>query len=288
MEAVVKRQILTIFDDLPSGSRLAARWIMDHPEDVALLSMREQAKRAGVPAATMTRLAQRLGYSGYEALRAVSSSELRQRSDFSGRTAGLLARRELDGDEALTSDVLAGLAGHLRALSSRDTLASIVHAADVIVSRERLFCIGARSSYASAHLSAYLLSLIGEKAVLVDGAGATGLDRLHGVGASDALLAVTIAPYTRVTVEAAVYAQEKGAAVIAITDSAASPIARLAPASVVVPTSTPSFLQTVAPGLIVVECIAALVAARRGQAAVDAMAASEELLARFGAYHDDT
>ncbi|MCA0422672.1 MAG: MurR/RpiR family transcriptional regulator [Proteobacteria bacterium] len=287
MGASLNEQILAVFDDLTISHRSAARWILDHPEDVALLSMREQAKRAGVPAATMTRLAQRLGYSGYEALRAVSSSALRQRSSFSGRTADLQARREVDGDEALTSDLLSGLAGHIRALSSSETLAAIARAADIIVSKERLFCMGSRSSYASAHLGAYLLSLIGENALLVEGTGATSLDRLRGIDARDALLAVTIAPYTRVTVEAVGYAQEKGAAVIAITDSPASPVARLAPVSVVVPTSSPSFLQTVAPSLIAVESIAALVAARRGRRAVEAMAASEEHLTRFGSYYDD-
>lgn len=287
METVVRDKILAIFEELPPRFRSAARWVLDHPEDVALLSMREQAKRVGVPPATMTRLAQRLGYPGYEALRAVSSSALRQRSGFSGRTADLLARRQLDGDEALTSDLLAGLAGHLRELSAPETLKAIAQAADVIASHDRLFCIGARSSYASAHLGAYLLSLIGGKTILVDGAGVTGLDHLQGIGARDALLAVTIAPYTRITVEAAVYAREKGARIIAITDSFGSPIARLAATSVVVPTSTPSFLQTVAPGLIVVECIAALVAARRGNMAVEAMAASETHLARFGSYYDD-
>ena len=47
------------FDTLPPQLKEAARWVIDHPADVALLTMREQARRAGIPPATLTRLAQR-------------------------------------------------------------------------------------------------------------------------------------------------------------------------------------------------------------------------------------
>ena len=50
------------FDELPTQMQVAARWLSGHPLEVALLSMREQARRAGVPAATMSRIARRLGF----------------------------------------------------------------------------------------------------------------------------------------------------------------------------------------------------------------------------------
>ena len=48
-------------------------------------------------------------------------------------------------------------------------------AADLIVSSNRLFCVGARSSYPAIYLGSYLLSLIGEQTFLVDGAGGIGV-----------------------------------------------------------------------------------------------------------------
>jgi DNA-binding MurR/RpiR family transcriptional regulator len=278
-------RLIDAFDTLPAQHRAAARWMIDNPEDVALLSMREQAKRAGVPPATMTRLAQRLGFDGFDELRETYAEAMRGRPDhFAGRAEALLARRDLDGDAALASDMLAGLSGHLQVMGRPETLEAIAAAADIIVARERLFCVAARSGFTSAYLGAYLLSLIGESTVLVDGAGAVSLDRLRDIGPADAILAVTIAPYTSITVEAVRLANERGAAVIAVTDSAVSPIARSAAATIIVPTATPSFIQTVAPALIAVECMAALVAARRGKRAVTAIAAAEAHLARFGSY----
>jgi DNA-binding MurR/RpiR family transcriptional regulator len=282
-------RILANFDGFPTQLKSAAKRLLDHPDDVALLSMREVARRAKVTPATMTRLAQRLGFEGFDQLRQVYSDAVRERpytvqDSFSGRAEGLLARRNLDGDGALVADTLAGLSGHLKSLSEPETIASIGRAADLIVARDRLFCIGARSSYPAAYLASYLLSLIGQQSLLVDGAGGTGLDRLRSLNGSDAVLALTIAPYTRNTVEAVAFAAERKATIVAITDSVASPIARHASASIIVPTETPSFLQTMTPAFIVVECLAALVAAKRGRSALKAIAEAEAHLDRFDSY----
>lgn len=52
----VHDHIVRIFDSLPGQLEVATRELLDHPDDVALLSMRELARRADVPPATMTRL----------------------------------------------------------------------------------------------------------------------------------------------------------------------------------------------------------------------------------------
>src|SRR5260370_7004953 len=54
------------FENLSPQLQEAARWVIDHPADVALLSLREQARRAGIAPATLTRLAQRLPLRGYD------------------------------------------------------------------------------------------------------------------------------------------------------------------------------------------------------------------------------
>jgi DNA-binding MurR/RpiR family transcriptional regulator len=281
----LRNQILSRFDKLPAQLQAAAKRLLDHPDDVALLSMRELAKRAEVPPATMTRLAQRLGFDGFEPLRKLYVDALRGRADtFKDRAEGLLARQDLDGDPALVADMLAGLAGHMKTLNDPAIISAISRAADLIVRQRRLFCVGARSSYPAIYLGSYLLSLIGERTVLVDGAGGIGADALRSLGASDAVLALAVAPYTRDTVEAVAFAAERGAAIIAITDSLASPIARHVEEVILVPTETPSFLHTMTPAFLIVECLAALVAARRGKAAVKAIAEAEDHLDRFGSY----
>ena len=106
-DAPLRTEILAQYDALPRQLQAAARWAIDHPQDVALLSMREQARRAGVVPVTMTRLAQRLGYSGYEAIRALYVEKMRRGSTvFSGKAKALVERRKLKGDTALAFDLL--------------------------------------------------------------------------------------------------------------------------------------------------------------------------------------
>ena len=90
---VVAERIAAEFKALPDRMQKVGTYVLDHPEDVALLSMREQARRAGVPPAAMTRFAQRLGYTGYDELRDLFAASMRGRvSDFGARAGELAAR----------------------------------------------------------------------------------------------------------------------------------------------------------------------------------------------------
>ncbi|TIV11494.1 MAG: MurR/RpiR family transcriptional regulator, partial [Mesorhizobium sp.] len=66
------------FENMPPQLRVAARFVLDHPKDVALMSMREQAHQAGVSHSTMMRLARWLGLEGYEDMRSLYARALRE------------------------------------------------------------------------------------------------------------------------------------------------------------------------------------------------------------------
>lgn len=55
--------ILARFASLSPTLQVAARFAVDHPNEVVILSMRSLAERAQVQPATFVRLAQSLGYS---------------------------------------------------------------------------------------------------------------------------------------------------------------------------------------------------------------------------------
>lgn len=264
----------------------AARWVIDHPTDVALLSAREQARRAGVTPATMTRLAQRLGLDGYDGVRKIFADAVRRRPDsYRGRAEELLARRDSEGDAALVQDIFISLAQHLQNFSAPGSVERFTAAADLVASASRVYCLGLRSSFAVSYIFHYIRSLFGSNSVLVDGSGGgIGIDVLRGIGRDDVLLVISVKPYVRQTIEATKYVRSRRARIVAVTDSEISPLTRLADATLFVRTETPSFFHTMAPAFAAVECLAALVAARRGTAALAALQASEDQLAAFGTY----
>ncbi len=67
-ELVIER-LLAEFDELPGQLQLCARYIIDHPHEVGLQSMRTLAQAADVHPNSFVRLARQLGFDGYEAMR---------------------------------------------------------------------------------------------------------------------------------------------------------------------------------------------------------------------------
>ena len=273
------------FDELSPQLKEAARWVIDHPADVALLTMREQARRAGIPPATLTRLAQRFKLKGYDEIRRLSAEAVRERPDsYRGRAEELLQRRDSEGDAALIQDIFSSLSRHLRELSKPAVVDRFRAAADIIAKSRRVFCLGLRSTFSVAYSFHYARALFGAESVLVDGPGGIATDALRTIGPADVLLAISVKPYTRQTLQAVRYADKRGARVIAVTDSEVSPLAMLVRETLVVGTETPSFFHTMAPAFAAIECLTALVAARRGSETLKSLAASEAQLEAFDTY----
>ncbi len=279
------KQLKAEFDQLPPQLKEAARWVIDNPADVALLTTREQARRAGVTAATMTRLAQRFGLKGYDDIRKRYAAAVRKRPEsFHGRARELLERHGNEGDAALAHDIFSSMTQHLQALSSPAAIRQITAAAEMIAEADHVFCFGQRSTFAVAFIFHYVRSLFGSKSVLVDGPGATGRDVLRSIGPSDVMLAIAVDPYNRETVETARYVKTRGARVVAVTDSDVSPLAAIADRAILIRTESPSFFHSMSSAFAVVECLAALVAARRGEETLSALSDSERQLAAFNTY----
>ncbi|MBZ9706290.1 MurR/RpiR family transcriptional regulator [Mesorhizobium sp. B2-1-8] len=270
-------RIVAEFDGMSAQLQTAARYMLDHPSDVALLSMREQARQAGVQPATMTRLAQHLGFEGYDVVRDSYAAAVRSGyPGFAGKAGVQLRSQKLKGDRAQAAEMLDSLAAQFAQLARPDRLDRIVAAARRLSAARRIYCLGLRSSHPVAWHIHYVLSLVGEKSVLLDGVAGTGADAIGRATNDDVLLVASVLPYTRQTVEVAEYAAGRGVCVVAITDSEVAPLAQIAAEVILVPTQTPSFLHTMAPAFAVAEILAAVVAGHGGEQALAEIRRTDE------------
>ena len=273
------------FDELPAQMQVAARWLIGHPLEVALLSMREQARRAGVPAATMSRIAKRLGFEGFDDLKALHAQLIREpAASYQSKAQELISRQRSHSEGSLIVEMLQASEHQFRDLARPPFTTSVEQAADTLSGARRVFCLASRACFSVAFLYHYIRSLVGADSVLLDGAGGIGVDSLRTATPDDALLAISVSPYTRQTLDAALFAAERSAKVVAITDSLLSPLARMADTAIIIPTDTASFFPSMNPALAAAECLAALVAVKRGEPALAALAESERQLSAFGAY----
>lgn len=277
-----------IVEALPSMSpqlRAAARFMLDRPNEVALLSMREQAKRAGVQPHTMTRLAQRLGLSGFDEIKTLYQEAVRVGSLGFSEKAGVQVRSQrLKGERALAAEIAVTISQQIARFAEPEMLDRLVAVANLFDSAERILCLGLRTCHAVVAQFAYVMSFLGERTVLLDAAAGIGLDPLQSATSRDVLVAVSIAPYARATVEAVQYAANKGVPIVAITDSLASPLAELARETILVSKESPSFYHTIAPAFVVGEMLAALMAGRGGQKSLAAIRRREAQMEAFGVH----
>ena len=77
LEALIQH-LQSTYAEMPTQFQISARYLIDHPGDIPIASMRTIAAQAGVQPATLVRLAQALGYSGWSGLKDVFVQSLRQ------------------------------------------------------------------------------------------------------------------------------------------------------------------------------------------------------------------
>jgi len=281
----LSERIIRSFDDMPAQLQAGARYVLDRPRDVALLSMREQARQAGVQPATMTRLAKRLGMDGYDEVRELYAAAVREGDlGFAGKAGVQVISQKLKGDKALACDMLGSIGRQIEALAMPQNLDRLVGAARALASARRIYCLGLRSSHSVAWHLHYVLTLVGDRSIHIDGIGATGPDALARATSRDVLLVASVMPYTRLTIELAEYAVERELTVVAITDSEVAPLAQIAQHTVLVQTESPSFFHAMSPAFAVAEVLGALIAGRGGEDALASLRHSDGHLAALNTH----
>lgn len=285
----LQSRIASRLPGLPGQLRRAAQWVVDNPRDVALLSMREQARRAGVQPASMTRLAQALGYEGFDELRAQHADILRDMGE--GLSGQAQRRLKLDASTAAgTADaMIAHTAAQISGLANGDLLAALEGAAHQLSKSARIFCLGQRSSHGVAWHFYYALSLVSDRARLLDMTGGTGFDPLLRAGGNDALFVCCVKPYTRAVVDATEQARARGLRIIAVTDSPFSPLVGAGDIALIVPTTSASFLHAMTPAFVLADILAALVARADDPATLAHLDGLDRHLATLNTFfHDPT
>ena len=280
MMTELQDRLIARFDAMPPQMQIAARHLIDHPQDIALMSMRDLARRAGVSPATMTRLAQFLGAEGYEDLRREQADTIRRGDGFAARA--MAAPR--GAPEALAQQILNGLSQQIATLTQPESLDRITAAARAMAGARRIFVLGARSCHAVAWQFHYVMSLLGERTRHLDGPGGTGPDPLMRAQAGDVLLVVSVSPYARDSLELAGLARAQGLVVVAITDSAVSPLAGLADHLLICPTASPGFFHSLTPAMALSEVVCALLVEAERDAALAGLERSDAQLRALGAY----
>ncbi|GAA5542136.1 MurR/RpiR family transcriptional regulator [Brucella sp. NBRC 113783] len=284
-EDPLRARIIARFDEMSHQLQQAARYILEHPQDVAFVSMRELARNAGVQPSTITRLTKFLGLNSYEEIRSHHAQVIRISAD--GFAARAL-QNNVDDSSAGTNDLarrmLHGLSDQIARLCEPQSLRQLNATADYLLKARRVYVLGLRSCHSVAWNFHYVMTLLGDKTIHLDGPAGTGGDALMRATSDDALFVISINPYALQTLELAAAARQKGMSIVAITDSEVSPLVSIANQSVLISTESQTFFHTLTPALAVSEVLCGLLANRNRSQSVEALTNADRYLQSLNIY----
>jgi len=285
-------------EQLPPELQRAARWVVANPALVGLWSMRRQAQTLGVAPATMLRLARAVGYGSYEDFRQPFQQALAAQSEpgLRDRAAALQAAASASTEPG--HDALTGY--QVQAMSSVCALnppAAFDAAVQTLLNAHQVGFLGTRSAFGIAFQMRYAYQLVRRNSLLIDGLGGAPAEQIDNMGAGDALIVISQAPYPVATVELARQAAQRGVAVVALTDDPLSPLAvdarhtlRFFPSDRDGVQARPahqgpgSFFHTTAGLLGLAEHLIARLTARGGEAVLDRLTEVEQRLRASNVY----
>lgn len=269
----------------PSQRRVANRVLQNYKE-VAFLTAKGLGKLAGVSEATVVRFAKGLGYEGFPEFRKDLKNLLMEYLT----TVDRLARRASSGRDqrSVLHDVYAGDMENLRWTYQNVNLEDFGKAVEAMVKARVVYVIGLRSSYCLAFFLAFSLRFFLENVREVRPHICDLPEQMVSIKDRDVAIAISFPRYTRETVELAMKAKERGAFVIALTDSPLSPLARCADLSFFARCELTSFVESFVAALSLINALTTAVALAKNRAALKRMDALERSFAEFRTFYSDS
>lgn len=225
--------------------RQAAQYVLDHPNDIGVSSMRQIAEAAEVKPNTLVRMARSMGFQGYEEFREPFQAKLRDGiNSFPDQARWLQSLAQGASHGKLYSRMAASALRNIEQLFSEVSIDEIKIVADRIDASRRTFVYGVGICAAIAQNFWYVGRMAMENLELVPRRGNLPIDDIAKIGGQDVLLTMTFSPYRTEVVEITRLAKQRNACLVSITDSRASPIALNADHVFVAPTETPQMFTS--------------------------------------------
>jgi DNA-binding MurR/RpiR family transcriptional regulator len=206
-----------------------ARFALERPQDVALDTVALAARKADVQPSAMVRFAQALGYGGYTDMQRVFRDRLVERSaSYRERIASLRRTHSpaLSRPKAVLHDFVADSIAHLSHLEEHVTPERLDAAVKLLARASRIHLLAQRRAFPVACYLAYALGQLELAVNLLDGVGGMVREQARAIKPGDVLVAVSFRNYSPEVIELAAETFRRGVAVVVMTDSAVSPLAR--------------------------------------------------------------
>ena len=204
------------------GQKRIAAFIEEHYDRAAFMTASKLGKTVGVSESTVVRFATELGYSGYPKLQTAMQEMIRDKLT-SVQRIDVTTNRIGDSDvlDAIMNQDIDKIRRTLEETSHEDFDSAVKS----IVNARRIYIFGVRSTASLAQFLGYYFGLIFDNVrVITDTSKTHTYEQLFRIDKNDVMIGISFPRYSTMAVESMTLARERGANVIAITDSMVSPL----------------------------------------------------------------
>ena len=249
MPVEIAEKIKAMLGGFTPRQRGLAEFILQNPESIMFFSITDLAKRSGVSQATITRFCNVIGYEGFLHF----SREMQQSIQAELGTVGRFnLARSLKGklqngqSPTLFEKIVDGEIDNLLNLAKSIKTYDFYRCVDMMSEAHRICIVGCMASACLASFFGYMLGKIFPQVDILTGHGAGAFAISSSLDGESLVFLISFPRYPRATVELGRLAAQKGAKVIAITNSHVSPVVPLAELSFIVPVGIVSFVDAYA------------------------------------------
>lgn len=276
VSSIVLDRLTEEWDALTPEAQKAARYVLENPTDVGVSTVREIAEAANVKPNTFVRMAQQVGFDGYEDFRAPFRDAIRRGTvSFPDRARWLQDIGKSGELGGLYADMVGAAIRNIEETFGGISEEALKSAATDIWNSRQVYTLGVGVNNSNARNFTYLASTGMKQFHAIPRPGSTAIDDLAWADEQDVLIAITCHPYRTEVIEAIKLAREQGMTVVGLSDSPASPVILNAHHGFVVAADTPQFFPSSVSTIALLETLLSFVVA----------VSSDEIVERVERFH---
>ncbi len=247
---------------LSKGHKKLVQYISANYDKAAFMTASKLGEKVGVSESTVVRFATEMGFKGYPELQKELQQMIKSKLTAVQR---MEVSSNLIGEDDAIKKVLNGDIDLIRHTLESVSESEFKKAVEMINKARKIYILGVRSSAALASFLYFYLNPVFENVVLVDTtSGSEMFEKMFRINEDDVCVAISFPRYSKQTINALRFINDRGTNIIAITDSAVSPIAEFSDTLLVAKSDMVSVVDSlVAPLSLINALIVALTFSRR-------------------------
>ncbi|KQV63888.1 MurR/RpiR family transcriptional regulator [Rhizobium sp. Root1220] len=211
---------------MPKRLAQVAAFALGNPDEIAFGTTASIAAASEVQPSTLVRLAHHLGYDGFSDLQSIFRERLRDRTlSYEERLVTLEQSSGDDEDANLLTGFISAASQSVNRLAATVQTETFTRAVDILAAADTIYLIAKRRSYPlTAHMT-YAFSKLNIRHQIVASPNGVDPEMVQFATPRDAAIAASFSPYAADSLSQAEELAARGVPVVAITDSAFSPLA---------------------------------------------------------------